>query len=170
MKDLKIRFSGLPEGKHQYRFEIGDWFFESFEYGEISQGKVNTEVELDKQENMLLLNFTLEGYLRVICDRCGEEFDFPVSGTESLIVKFGDKKENDADEIIMITKDEHEIDISHFLYEFIILMLPYRKVHGEDENGNSLCDPEVISKIDEHQEDLEADPRWDALKKLKNNK
>ena len=72
------------------------------------------------------------------------------------------------DEIVVIPEHDYEIDLSQYLYEYINLILPYRKVHGEDENGNSLCNPDIIKKIEEHTEEEATDPRWDALKKLKN--
>jgi uncharacterized protein len=67
---------------------------------------------------------------------------------------------------VVINEKEHEFDVSQYLYEYIHLMLPIQKVHGTDENGNSLCDPEVIRYIKET-EDHHTDPRWEALKKLK---
>ena len=105
--------------------------------------------------------------IRLNCDRCLGEFDFPVKGNERLIVKFGDDPVEETDDILIIPENAHELDISHYLYEFISLLLPYKKAHGEDEQGNSLCDPEVLKIMDGHEEVTGSDPRWDALKKLK---
>jgi uncharacterized metal-binding protein YceD (DUF177 family) len=48
------------------------------------------------------------------------------------------------------------------------LLLPIKKVHGTDDKGNSLCDPEVLRFIKET-EDHPADPRWEILQKLKDH-
>ena len=45
-------------------------------------------------------------------------------------------------------------------------MLPIKKVHGTDEYGGSLCNPEVTRYIVE-KEEHSIDPRWEALQKLK---
>jgi uncharacterized metal-binding protein YceD (DUF177 family) len=46
-------------------------------------------------------------------------------------------------------------------------------VHPVDRNGKNTCDPLMIKKLREHLIEVEAeekknDPRWDELKKLKN--
>jgi uncharacterized metal-binding protein YceD (DUF177 family) len=65
---------------------------------------------------------------------------------------------------------ENELDLQQHLYEFIMLALPIKRVHPNDEEGNSTCDPVMLKKLDELIVDEEpgTDPRWDELKKLKN--
>jgi uncharacterized metal-binding protein YceD (DUF177 family) len=58
--------------------------------------------------------------------------------------------------------------MSQYIYEYIHLLLPMRKVHGTDEDGNSLCNPDVISRITEEEHEP-GDPRWEVLRKLKDN-
>ena len=66
----------------------------------------------------------------------------------------------------MVGYDEYQIDIAPYLYEFIALGVPLRKVHPENE-----CNPEVIERlhpeIDESVEENEISSVWDKLKKLK---
>ena len=61
--------------------------------------------------------------------------------------------------------------MSQFFYEYILLALPIKKIHPDDRNGVSQCDPEMIKKLEEHlTSDIdETDPRWNELKKLMNN-
>jgi uncharacterized metal-binding protein YceD (DUF177 family) len=40
-------------------------------------------------------------------------------------------------------------------------------VHPDDENGNSTCDEEQISLLNQYSKRTTNDPRWDALKNLK---
>jgi uncharacterized metal-binding protein YceD (DUF177 family) len=166
MKHFIIPFSGLKVGNHPYTFEIEDKFFEHFEYSEIKKGNIHVDCMLDKQVRMMVLFFDLAGRITVPCDRCGEEFDLPVEGSQKLIVKFGLDHKEEAEDILVITEKEHELDISQFLYEYVHLLLPIKKIHGTDENGKSLCDPEVIRYIIET-EDQPVDPRWEVLRKLK---
>jgi len=163
-----IPFSGMKVGNHNFTFEIDDKFFEHFEYSEIKKGKLQVNCLLDKQVRMMVLYFDITGTVRVPCDRCAEEFDQPIEGKQKLIVKFGVDHIEESEDILVITEKEHELDISQFLYEYIHLLLPIKKVHGTDENGNSLCDPEVLRYIKET-EDHQIDPRWEALQKLKDH-
>ncbi|MBZ0242329.1 MAG: DUF177 domain-containing protein, partial [Bacteroidales bacterium] len=75
----------------------------------------------------------------------------------------------ESEEVIVIPADQHQYDSSHLLYEYIMLLLPLRKVHPDDENGNNLCNPEVIEKLNWHQATTVIDSRWEVLKKLKDN-
>jgi len=166
LRHFIIPFSGLKVGNYTFTFEIEDKFFEHFEYSEIKKGKLHIDCQLDKQARMMVLYFDITGTVRVPCDRCAEEFDQPIEGKQKLIVKFGVDHTEEAEDILVITDKEHELDVSQYLYEYIHLLLPIKKVHGTDENGNSLCDPEVIRYIKEA-EDHPVDPRWEILQKLK---
>ena len=86
----------------------------------------------------------------------------------------GDTPGEIEDDVIMIHKDDHEIDVGQFMYEFIILALPYQRIHPNDDNGVPACNPEMIRKLEAHrgnrkQKD-QMDPRWDALKGIIENK
>ena len=168
LKQFVIPFSGLKAGNYTFTFEIDDRFFEHFEYSEIKHGRIHVDVVLERQQRMMVFNFLIAGNVILPCDRCGEIFSQPVDGEEKLIVKFGPEHEEESEDILVITEDEHELDLSQYIYEYIHLLLPLRKVHGTDEQGNSLCDPDVINRISE-KEEPPVDPRWDALRKIKDN-
>ncbi len=168
LKNFIVPFSGLKVGNHTFTFEINDKFFEHFEYSEIKKGDLHVDCLLDKQVRMLVFYFDIKGTVRVPCDRCAEEFDLPIEGSQKLIVKFGAGHAEESEDILVITENEHELDVSQFLYEYIHLLLPIKKVHGSDENGNSLCNPDALRYIRETEEHP-VDPRWEVLKKLKDN-
>ncbi|MCK5766405.1 MAG: DUF177 domain-containing protein [Bacteroidales bacterium] len=164
LQEFVIPFLGLKEGVHDYAFDIDAEFFESFEYSEIEQGKVHVDLSLDRQERMLIFNFTISGSVQLPCDRCLTLMDLPVDGENRLIVKFGPEWKEESDEILIIPEKESRIDISSFIYEYIMLLLPYKRVHPE---GEAHCDPEMLERLGWHSA-RETDPRWEALKDLKN--
>jgi uncharacterized metal-binding protein YceD (DUF177 family) len=170
MKDYIIQFSGLKEGFHSFDFQVGKPFFDHFDYSEVTKGVFDVALELEKKTRMLILQFAIRGYAEMPCDRCGEPFKQEIQGDRRLIVKFGEEPGEESEEVIILPETEYKIDISQYLYEFINLMVPVKRIHGDDENGNSLCNPEVIRILEENTGKPETDPRWDALKKLKNNK
>jgi len=167
LKQFVIQFGGLKPGVHQFSFLIDDLFFEHFEYSEIKKGEVSVLIDLEKEEKMLVLHFAIDGKVEFPCDRCYLPFWLDIKGEENLIVKFGKDYHEENEDIQVIPEGEHHIDVSPFIYEYIHLLMPFRKVHPEDEDGNSLCDPEVIKRIDEREALSEPDPRWEILKKLK---
>jgi len=166
-----IVFSGLKEGHHIFDFEIGNEFFESFEESEIKEGSLFATVDLEKRPSHLDLSVTISGKVMVCCDRCLDMFYYPVACSNRLLVKFGSSLGNDDPDVISMAADEYEIDMRQNFYEYIHLALPIKRVHPDDENGVSTCNPEMLKKLRELivDEEDESDPRWDELRKLMNN-
>ncbi|MCG3167872.1 MAG: hypothetical protein POELPBGB_03671 [Bacteroidia bacterium] len=160
-----IQFSGLKPGIHDFEFEIDKKFFESIEYSEIQDGKLHVALALNKHTNMLVLDFVIAGEVNVPCDRCGEDFLLPLTAKERLIVKFGDETAEVAEDVLVISRNESEINVAHFIYEYIILALPHKRVHPEGK-----CNKEVLKKLkkleDETTKNKNTDPRWDGLKNI----
>lgn len=175
LKQYRIPFSGLAAGKHDFEFEINDKFFDCYEHSLVKKGDLIAKVSLQKQENMLIVNFDIEGTIKLTCDVCLTEFDAPISLQERVIVKFVNEEwDNETDEVIILNKTDHELDIATLLYEYINVRVPYYAKCSE-QGVNISCDPEMIAKIST-EEDTESDidtenidPRWAALKNIKNN-
>ena len=176
MKTLKIYsipFKGLKLGKHQFVFEIGDRFFDEFEYSIVKKGNLSCLVELEKQETMLLLDFRINGVVSLSCDRCLADFPEKVDISERQIVKFGEHDEEEADdEIMVLNRNDYEIDLSGLIYEYINLAIPLISVCN-DEGNTPFCDQEMLARLkqlaanEETEPTTKPDPRWDALKKIK---
>ncbi|TCC97924.1 YceD family protein [Pedobacter hiemivivus] len=174
LKQFSIPFTGLKIGKHQFDFEVDNSFFDAFEYSLVKKGNLKAEVELDKQETMLLLQIRIKGTIVLDCDKCLAEFEAPIDVQERQIVKFAeDELESDDLEIIVLSKKESELDISDLIYQFITVSVPYIKVCEENGEGQK-CDQEMIAKLEsfavgsqEEKQQQSGDPRWAALKKLK---
>ena len=174
LKQFSIPFTGLKLGKHQFDFEIDKSFFDAFEYSLVKDGALKVEVELDKQETMLILHFHIWGTIQLNCDKCLAEFSQPIEVNERQIVKFAeDDLESDDLEIIMLNKKESALDVSEMIYEFINVSVPYIN-NCEQAGQGQKCDPEMIATLDklasgtaEKEEEQNDDPRWEALKKLK---
>lgn len=163
-----IPFRGLATGSHKFAFEIGDKFFDDFEESEISKGKVLVNVDLNKMANMLELDFKLSGSVVVTCDRCLDEFDMPVSFETILYVKFGDTTHEQTDEILIISHAEGELDLAQYIYEYIHLSLPYKRIHPNDKKGKSLCNKDMLKKLNKYVSGEHSDNSLNNLKNLLN--
>ncbi|HLS38341.1 MAG TPA: DUF177 domain-containing protein [Sphingobacterium bovisgrunnientis] len=173
LKQYRIPFSGLAAGKHDFDFEINDKFFDCYEHSLVKKGNLTANVSLQKQETMLIVNFDIKGTIKLTCDVCLTEFDAPVSFDEKLIVKFVNEEwDNETDEVIILNKTDHELDIANLLYEYINVQVPYYAKCTE-QGVNITCDPEMLAKISTEEgieiEEENIDPRWAALKNIKNN-
>lgn len=168
-----IPFAGLKTGQHTFDYVIDDSFFKERDYSEIQHARIKTNVTLNKEINLLVFDIKMEGTTNVMCDRCGDNFDFPVWGENKLVVSLtNDKFENETD-IVAIPIDSSEIDISQYLYEYVSMLLPQRRVHAGKEGEANGCNPEalkILNKLSENESEKKTDPRWDALTKLKKQK
>lgn len=173
LKKYKIPFSGLAAGKHDFEFDIDDKFFDCFEHSLVKKGNLQAHVSLQKQENMLIVNFDINGLIELSCDVCLSQFNAPIQFQERVIVKFVEEEwDSDTEEVIVLNKADHELDITTLLYEYINVQVPYYAKCSEQGQGIT-CDPEMLSHLAKEEdlasEEERIDPRWDALKNIKNN-
>jgi len=166
-REFLIPVKGLEPGEHHYDFVVEDTFFEHFAFQGIHCGKVTLSLDIEKESRLMLLLFHFNGTIQLICDRCLNEYSQPIQGDFRLVVKYGEKKEEISDELVTIPYEESYFDTGQFVYEFIRLMIPMKRIHpDDDEDGNTTCDVEMLKKLETF-EKTETDPRWDALKGLK---
>lgn len=174
-KEFAIPFSGLKQGKHEFEYKIKNEFFESFEYDDINGADISLRVTLNKMSTMLELEMHAKGTVNVNCDITNEPFDQKITSSLELVVKFGDEYNDENDEILIVPHGEHQINISQYVYEMLVLAIPQKRVHPGVEDGT--LESEVIDKLEELQpkevkenKGNNTDPRWDALKKLLKDK
>jgi len=170
LRTYSIPFTGLKLGKHYFEYEIGDDFFGEFEYSLVKKANLLCKVELDKQETMLILNFDITGTVTATCDRCLSEYQQPVEVHEQQIARFSDEEMGEDDEIITLGRNDHEINIAGLIYEYVNVSLPFIANCSNQGDGKQ-CDEEMLKNLDKlsvnDEQEEQADPRWEALKKLK---
>lgn len=177
MIDAAIRFGGLKSGRYDYEYDLDDTFFAAFENENLTRGAVHFDVRLEKKERVMLLSFSFNGEVETECDRCLEPMIVNVDGEETLYVKVSDEEVSDDCDDVILPEGTVEIDLSQWLYEFVLVSIPMQHIHPDDKDGNPTCNPEMLSYINGADGDEEPslveldieeiDPRWEALKKLK---
>jgi len=164
-----IAYEGLAEGEHSFSFPISNSFFETFEPTEIQNCNLTAFLTLHKRSSHLEINFLIKGDVELICDRCLENFTHPLVIEQTIYIKFGDEYKEEDINLFIYPKSKTEIDTARIINELIVVSLPMRKVHPDDEQGNPTCKEEMLDYIEQLQVDgSEIDPRWNELKKLKN--
>jgi uncharacterized metal-binding protein YceD (DUF177 family) len=173
MNAFKINIIGLSHSQHQFEYHIGEDFFRHYGDRTVSEGELDVVVTLDKRETMIETRFEIKGTVKLICDRSLDPFQYPLKINKHVIFKFGDKDEELSDEIIMIHRDSDSIELGQYIFEFITLAVPMKKLHPRYE-GELDLDDESEGKIiytsgddSPGDDDENIDPRWEQLKKLK---
>ncbi|MEY5049658.1 MAG: hypothetical protein RLZZ175_3017 [Bacteroidota bacterium] len=189
LKQYEIPVFGLSDGKHTYSFDIDEELFAQYPESPTQTGQVKATVVLDKSETMLVLDFELEGSIRLECDRSLDEFDFPIKSNERYIYKFGKDAMIVSDDIEVLPFGVSSINLTQLLYEFVVVLIPYKKLHprykeeeemiGEDDEQSFVLAYSDDAEWDDEDTDNQAtdeesidepvDPRFAALLKLKNS-
>lgn len=181
-KRLYIDIFNLQNKTYDFDFEVGDQFFQSFDDSLINKGKAAIKVSLNKSETFIEVNMQIDGTIELVCDRSLEKFDYPVGLNQGLIFKFGEEEKELDDFMMQITKGTERIHLAQYIYEFISLAIPMKKLHPrfvdlEEEDSDGL----VYSSADNAGADEgtdttgqggdgDIDPRWKKLIDLKNTK
>jgi len=165
--EYKIPFRGISEGQHEYEFHVQDSFFDAMELEDVHHADVQVKLVLDKQSRMMILDFNIQGNLVLICDRCLDDLNFPLDIDYQLIVKYGKEDTENKGDILYLRDEDYQLDVSVLINENILLALPIKKIHLDDENGNSTCNQEQIVLLEDYSKRTVNDSRWDALKDLK---
>lgn len=168
-----ISFSGLAEGKHHFKFKILKDILSASELTDIQDVDIDADIEMIKSAGYLSFNFNFKGKINLQCDRCLDYFDYNLKFSKKLYINFGEKTSDlsDIDEQMILSRKEDKIDLSKHFYDYIILQVPLKKIHPDDENGNTTCNHEMLDNIEKYmgsEVELKTDPRWDKLKELNN--
>src|SRR5690606_39102521 len=164
----------LSNKKHDYEFDISDKFFECFTDSFLKKGKLQVKLTLDKSESMIIADFVIKGSVELTCDRSLEEFDEEIDLEENLIFKYGSEFAEVSEDVITIPKDTHQLDVSQYVYEFIGLAVPMKKLHPKFREEEQQHEDDFLvyttgSEADtgEEEPDTEASRIWEKLKNLR---
>lgn len=168
MGAYSVNIIGLSNKAHTFDFTIGDEFFRQYGTEILQGGDFEAKVVLDKHETFIDADFRITGKAKLVCDRCLEPFEEPVSVHKKIMFKYGVEPAELSDEIVIITRDQDQLELGQYMYEFLSLEIPIKKLHpkfrDEEETGE---EGKIVYKSDPDQDGNEIDPRWEKLKKLK---
>jgi Predicted metal-binding, possibly nucleic acid-binding protein len=171
VKEFSVNIIGLSNKVHQFEYLLGDSFFDHYGKNLLSGGEFKAEIALDKHETFIEADFVIIGKARLICDKSLEPFDLPLKLKHKIVFKFGDEEKEVSDEIMIIPRDKDALELGQFIYEFIGLAIPLKKVHprfqNEEEEDDDSEGKIIYTSGPAEDEPETIDPRWEKLKKLK---
>lgn len=171
----EIAFVGLKQGNHHFEYELEESFF--IEKGALveTELKAKVKLDLDKHKDFMLLKFVTDGRSTLNCDRCGNELEANLWDEFNIVVKLVENpaEMNDSEEdpdIFYIARSESHIEISDWLYEFVILSIPAQNICKNDDNNISLCNKVVLDKLETMNKEVAVENTlWKGLEKFKKN-
>ena len=175
IKEFIISFKSLKLGKHQFEYQIGKTFFETFLYDDFLDADIQIALDFEKKPSLLELTFKDKGTVKVLCDITNEAFSQSIKSEFNLIVNFEHEYNDDNESILILPHVAYEIDISQYVYEMLVLAMPVKRVHPGIADGTLKSD--ILEKLKELQpkqeislDDNQIDPRWAKLKILRTEK
>jgi uncharacterized metal-binding protein YceD (DUF177 family) len=163
-----IDLKNLKADSLEHNYRLGDKFFSALDQSEVKSGDVSVFLHVKEEIDSFLFHLEMEGTVVVPCDLCLDDMDQTITVSEDMKVKFGDLFVDDGDSLITIPEKEGTINLSWYMYEFIVLAIPMRHEH---ENGK--CNKDFLQNLNKYsvtdKDEKETDPRWDELKKIIDN-
>jgi uncharacterized protein len=138
---LKVPFAEIPANGSRYSISDDAWLAEA---GLRRAADVQAELELHcKGEQRVEVRGSLHTGLRLTCDRCLNDYDFPVDTSFCLVLEASEEadwsvKELDgAAELDVVQVDEPAADLEDILRQQALLSLPVKQLCSPDCRG--LC-------------------------------
>lgn len=180
LERFTIPIQGMNIGVHEYQFSIDSEFFSYFEDSLISKGSYNVDVQIERKERMLVLNFEIEGTFNSNCDRCLAKIDIPSLIDYRVYLKYGLVEKDfsliDVEDVIYISEEDYKYNLSNIIHQLISLSMPLSNTYDCEKDENPKCDFEMLEYLntqnDEDSDNLEEknsessiNPIWEKLKK-----
>lgn len=169
IKNYDLIFSGLKEGVHEFQFEIKEAFFSLFDTEqEFENPDIKVNARLEKHSTFLELWLNITGKVQLACDISNENFDHDIKSESKYLIKFGEEYDDSHEEIIVIPKESYFFNPAQLMYENITLAIPMKKISPNISDEDLSVLEKYSPQEEPSEEEKTSDPRWDALKKLKN--
>ena len=108
----------------------------------------------------------VNGTVELVCDITNDNFTYPVENEVGILVKFGEEYDDSEEDVITIPTKDHAFNVAHLIYENVALSIPMKKI-SPNISDEDLAILEKFSPKETEEKEEEVDPRWEALKKLK---
>ncbi|GJM61530.1 MULTISPECIES: YceD family protein [Persicobacter] len=191
LKKFDIEIFQLGLQSYDYELDFDDSLFNEFEHSIIEKGSGLAKITLKKESRHISMDFDIEAKVELICDRSLEPFEEEISVENTAYFKYGDEEVEYDGEFAVITKDTLRINVAYYIYEFLTLGMPMKRLHPkfreEEEEEDLLAellpdrrddgklvyqsgaeeDSEEEADDSATNDDQPVDPRWEALKNLK---
>ncbi len=161
LSEFDIDFNKFKNEKDTFRFKLTDAFFELKENSLYQHGDFDVEIQCEKFEDTIVLDYSLIGHIKSQCERCLNQIKIHINTSRQDVLKL--TLDNN------LLNEENYLSVNHpvysvydSIYEQICLDIPTRLICENSEIQKN-C---TIEHLDSNKTDKEVDERWAELKKL----
>ena len=172
-----LPLNGLASGLNEFHFKADKKFFESFQNSEVVDADLEVGVSVERSGHYIGVDCKIVGDITVLCDRCLEDLTLPIERTVRWSVKFvsesssNEDLEEDGREIVCLSEDDSELDLSQIVHDYVLLSLPLKRVHKDGECNQKAV--QFLKSEDDEDEVVEKeliDSPFAAIKELLKDK
>ncbi len=148
-------------------------FFGSFASDITPIGAFRADLELNKTVQGYQVDLDISGEIEAECARSNELFPYKVQLHERVFFRLSDYSEDTGEDLILLNRNSETLELDQVVYDKIALSIPLRLVHprfeaeDDEDEVKVLYSTENESESKPVNEEVEIDPRWAALFKLK---
>lgn len=184
MASFKLKLKALPFDTQVFNYHLDGDFFNQIEETEVRSSSVDITLQVTrKTDNTYAMLMECRGSLVIPCDRCLEDMTWDVDTSYAITVRQeGDELDDSLDDVLIVPQAWSELDVTDLLRDTVLLTIPIVHMHDDGE-----CNPEMLARLNNHMSDSlpddnsdaplgenettsdNIDPRWEALRKLKDN-
>ena len=175
---LKLKIKTLPFGTHAIECHLDESFFNIEEQNEVRRADVDVTLKVTrKSETTFRLEIACHGTVTIPCDRCLDDLDLPVEVDYHLNVEqMGTELDDSNDELLIVPSEWRELDAAPIVRDTVLLAIPMTHCHENEDDCNAdmldVLERHLAEAVPDDSDDAQSettctDPRWEALKKLK---
>lgn len=175
---MKLKIKTLPFGTHAIECHLDESFFNIEEQNEVRRADVDVTLKVTrKSETTFRLEIACHGTVTIPCDRCLDDLDLPVEVDYHLNVEqMGTELDDSNDELLIVPSDWRELDAAPIVRDTVLLAIPMTHCHENEDDCNAdmldVLERHLAEAVPDDSDDAQSettctDPRWEALKKLK---
>ncbi len=183
----------MPLGVQEFEYHLDKQFFTNMESADIHDADLDVTLTVNHKGDIYDMAFAIDGEITLLCDRCLDDLQFPVSVDYHIVVKYGEDYCDDSDELLVIPESDNYLNVAYMIYDTVSLAIPIKHVHPAGKCNRAMSamlkkhratvandedaelEDELIDEIDDMDtaagtaEETPIDPRWNELKKLTDN-
>jgi len=167
---MKIDLRELQEGETEFTFEETPQDLHITSDDAPFIGSINTHLIVYQFGDALSAKGQTQCVIRPECARCLEAIEFPIDVSYTFIFQKGrpdQMSDDDDDTLIWLNEEPGEIDLGQEVKDYILLELPMIPTCAAAPNGPCERYEKDPNDLLEHQQEENLDPRWEALRVLK---
>lgn len=168
---LTFDIQKIPEGQSHKKVHLPEDYFELKEGSRLIDADVS--VSFYRTDHFVKVSFEVESNVELTCDRCLDTYVDDINGVFDILFEPGSVEETETvkSAVRQIPSEELVLDIEEEVRDTIILNIPAKKIHPKYYDGDGNPEDFGTARFGdiEPEEEQKIDPRWEKLKKLKQN-